>query len=66
MMSARTIRRIVLEIKQQRELLNVEARWAEQHKSSRDPMVKETFDRIGFWRAVLNDAERRLASQPSQ
>jgi hypothetical protein len=61
-LSPAVLRRIVLEIKQQRELLNVEARWAEHHKTSREPMVRDTFDRIGFWRAVLNDAERRLAS----
>lgn len=60
-MSPVVLRRIVLEIKQQRELLNIEARWAEHHKASRDDLVRDTFDRIGFWRAVLNEAERRLA-----
>lgn len=60
-MSPVVLRRIVLEIKQHRELLNIEARWAETHKSSRDELVRDTFDRIGFWRAVLTDAERRLA-----
>lgn len=61
-MNAVTLRRIVLEIKQHRELLSLEARWAEEHKASRDEMVRDTFDRVSFWRAVLLEAERRLAS----
>lgn len=61
-MSPATIRRIVLEIRHQREVLADEARWAETHKGQHAEIVKETFDRIRFWRAVMTDAERRLST----
>lgn len=56
-----TIRRIVQEIRHQRETLTAEEKWAQQMPPS--DQRAETFRRIQFWRKVLADAETKLGQQ---
>jgi hypothetical protein len=60
-MTAVTIRRIVQEIRHQRELLTAEERWAQQQEPS--AQRAETYRRIRYWREVYADAEAKLGQQ---
>lgn len=61
-MSPATIKRIVLEVRQKRELIAEEARRAEQHKGLHADLIRDSFEYVGFWRALMAEAERRLAA----
>lgn len=59
-MTPATIRRIVQEIRHQRELLTAEERWAQTQAPS--DQRAETFRRIRFWREAYADIEQKLGN----
>jgi hypothetical protein len=61
-MSPATIKRIMLEVRQKRELVAEEARRAERHKGLHADVIRESFEYVGFWRALMAEAQRRLAA----
>ena len=60
-MQHQTIRRIVQEIRHEKEKLTAEEKWAQQMPPS--DQRAETFRSIRFWREVLMDAETKLGQQ---